>query len=159
MTDRGNGGQHSWWPCTDVRIWYIFTKLRDTWTCTAQWSLLHKAGVMYSATGTARIVSQKAKSSPDTYIPYLFELISLWWAVPSQTIRHVLMLQTVERPPVIEGSCKYIVQYKQSRTADKGWYSSLQFGQCTKNSSLQECNTLRNTSQSLGWGGGLLWLR
>ena len=54
-----------------------------------------------------------------------------WVAV--STAWRVLRLRVEERPPI--GRVAANVLNKQSRTADKGWSSSLGVGQGTKNSS------------------------
>ena len=46
----------------------------------------------------------------------------------------VLSLWMEEQPADMEGSCECTVQYKQSRAADKGLYSSLGVGRVANNS-------------------------
>jgi len=54
--------------------------------------------------------------------------------VPVTTEWRVLELRMQERPPIRTAAANIL--NKWSRTADKGWYSSLGVGQDAKNSSL-----------------------
>ena len=50
--------------------------------------------------------------------------------VPVTTAWHILGLRIVERPPIWKVAVNIL--NKQSRTADKGWYSSLGVGRVRK---------------------------
>jgi len=53
-----------------------------------------------------------------------------------------------ERPTIWRVTAN--ISNKQSRTADKGWSTSLGVARVATNSSLQKCLLLRNISQDLG---------
>jgi len=83
--------------------------------------------------------------------------------VPVTTAWRVLTLRMEERPPAWRVGANIL--NKQSRTADKGWPSSLGVGRGANNSSPQKYIMLRNSQRvSLGpgltgTGSGHLWLR
>ena len=75
--------------------------------------------------------------------------------IPSQWVSvtkacRVRKLRMEERPPVWKVAANIL--NKQSRTADKGWSSSLGFGQGAYSSSLWKCIMLRSVHTVLGPG-------
>jgi len=77
-------------------------------------------------------------------VPIKLSYYVLWtcpW-VPVTTEWRVLTLRMEERPPICRVAANIL--NKQSRTADKGWSSSLGFGRGANNSSLLKRMLLRN---------------
>ena len=74
--------------------------------------------------------------------------------VPVTTAWRVLRLRVEERPPMWRVAANIL--NKQSRTADKGWSSSLEIGRGADNSSSYKLTLLRNRYTCFG-PGLLLW--